>query len=143
MSGKTYSQFDEIPAKNWFKYFETKNLDWLIKSGTPAEQQKIDSFETLFNQQIDLFGLGEDFKRFFSLQKKVIKLKIDYAVTKKKHLLFHLELKQRELETSNPTKNEGMKYIELITLIEDSKNRSIDENSISAEKFYTYLNQMK
>lgn len=143
LSGKTYSQFDEIPAKNWFKYFETKNLDYFVISGNPTEQQKLKSFETLFNQQIELFGLSDEFVRFFNLQKKILKLKIDYALTKKGHLKFHLKLKEQELERSNPTQKEGKKYLELVAMIEDLKKRSIDENTISAEKFYTYLNQAK
>lgn len=141
--GKTYSKFDEIPAKNWFKYFETKDLDYFVISGTPTEIQKEKSFELLFNQQIKLFGLSDEFKRYFSLQKKILKLKIDYAITKKKHLQFHIDIKEKQLNQSNPTSADNINYLDLVARIEDVKNRSIDENTISAEKFYTYLNQMK
>tara|TARA_R110000851_G_scaffold220616_3_gene373477 strand:- start:611 stop:1093 length:483 start_codon:yes stop_codon:yes gene_type:complete len=141
--GITYAFLNEIPAKNWFKYFETKDLDNLVYKGKPTEEEKAKAFESLYNEYIQKFGLDESYLNFFKQQKNILKLKIEYALKKEGHIEMHLKLALKKLKETNPTSKASKSYLDVVAMIEDALNRNINDNDISAEKFYTYLNRLK
>jgi len=132
-----------MPAKKWFKYFETKGLKYFVFEGNPTEEQKQQSFETLYDQYIEKFGVNEEYLKFFNHQKKILQLRIQYALEKQPHIEMHLKIAVKKYQESNPTQGDAQSYLEVVAMIEKALNRNIDENNVSVEKFYTYLKQLK
>ena len=141
--GTTYLFLDELPAKKWFKYFETKDLNYFVFEGKPTEEQKVKAFETLYNEYISKFGLDEQYISHFNQQKNIELLKIKYALKKESHIFMHLKIALKKFEESKTIEEEPQTYLEIVASIEKGLNRNIDENNVSTEKFYNYLKQLK
>lgn len=141
--GNTYRFLDELPAKNWFKYFETKELKWFIKNGKPTDEELAKAFENLYNDYIVKFGLDENYISHFNQLKKIQILKIKYALKKEGHIAMHLKIALKKFEEGRGIEEEPKSYLSLVAMVEKGLNRNINEDTISTEKFYNYLNQLK
>ena len=136
-----------MPIYNWFKIFETNNLNYLVKKGDFSKDVLEKTWEIIFDEYIKTFGLNDSFKSYFDQTKKILDLKVKIALSEsenaKKKLLFKLKAIIHKYESLNPTQKDSENYMTTVVAIERMLNRSINEHEMTVNKFYTYLKQIE
>ena len=141
-SGVCYNSIEELPIWNWFKVFETKELNYLIKNGTVNDEQLSIVWRSLFAEYIDVFGIDESLSNYIKQEKRLVTLELEYAINKKGSDLFKIQIEREKIKEKDAKKVQG-DYMKLVTNVESALKREINEKEMSVRKFYTYLKDLK
>jgi hypothetical protein len=141
-SGVCYNSIEELPIWNWFKVFETNELKHIIIEGVVEDTILKDTWNKLFSEYIDIFGLDDNLVSHIKHEKKMVLLELEYAIKRRASDLFKIEL---EIENTKEKQSEKVQsdFMQVIAQVENALNRNINEKKISVRKFYTYLKQLQ
>lgn len=139
---KHYKSLKEISIKNWWEVMEGK-LENLIIEGNYTNVELVAIYEMLMQEYLDNFGTTEDYKLFLTR-------KLDYALALSEYVEEQSDHKKMLLEMAKIDFQEFMKVANrkdekpqslesLMMLVEKKMGFQINENIMSAFKFYTYL----
>jgi hypothetical protein len=138
-----FSDLHELPAFNWFRATETKNLTWLLKDRTKkCSQSKLEQvFQDLNDQLIDLFGISDNYLNY------MLKLRA-YNIAKAKWLLSDnnfdktmMLVAQQQLEEIAKQFGESKNVLAEKINAERILGFRIDVKQISVVEYYNYLNE--
>ena len=141
-SGVCYNSIEELPIWNWFKVFETNELKHIIIEGVVEDTILKDTWNKLFSEYIDIFGLDDNLVSHIKHEKKIVLLELEYAIKKKASDLFKIELEMLKVQEKQSEKVQS-DFMQVIAQVESALTRNIDEKKISVRKFYTYLKQLE
>jgi hypothetical protein len=127
-----FSDLHELPAFNWFRATETKNLTWLLKDRTKkCSQSKLEQvFQDLNDQLIDIFGISDNYLNY------MLKLLSDNNFDKTMMLVA-----QQQLEEIAKQFGESKNVLAEKINAERILGFRIDVKQISVVEYYNYLNE--
>lgn len=138
---KCWVSIEQMPIHNWQQILKTGDLKFIFKSQSGRVSKRIgDLWLELQQQYIDEFGLDEHFKKLLRLQKKLIRLRMDYVITGDRFLLNLIKITERDIDVLN--QGEAAKFYDQLDAVEKYKGFAIDPNTFTVIKWYYALKNM-
>ena len=125
--GVCYNSIEELPIWNWFKVFETNELKHIIIEGVVEDTILKDTWNKLFSEYIDIFGLDDNLVSHIKHEKKIVLLELEYAIKKKASDLFKIELEMLKVQEKQSEKVQS-DFMQVIAQVENALERNINEN---------------
>jgi hypothetical protein len=127
-----------MPTFNYLKVVDEDNITFMIKKkGLFGNHEK--AFENIQRQLVDRFGLSESFIEIIELQKEIIALKCEVAITGDKFNNTFIRIHEDELKKKLEQKS--LKSHELKILIEKWIGFKLNLHEISVSEWFSYLHQ--
>lgn len=146
-----FRTLDELPLSHWIKIYQEKDYKYLIKDidyriftineKINLEAEKI--WENIYDEYIDNFGFTKKYKRVLELERKIALLTCKMLIEDNPFINNELKIKKQQLDkekNNNTIDEKGNDFTRQIVLIEKWLNSSIEINTISTRKYFTYLN---
>lgn len=138
-----YNSIEDMPIYNWFKVNSTGDLRFcLIKHKSKYDNLKAkQSFDALYTEYIDTFGIGESYKKVLELKAHIIDLKIDRQIMDDPFIdnwinIAEIDLAELNAQTNKTNTNEVKVHLEKYL------GFRLNEKEVSVKEYYTYLNVM-
>jgi hypothetical protein len=127
-----------MPTFNYLKVVDEDNITFLIrKKGLFGNHEK--AFENIQRQLVDRFGLSESFIEIIELQKEIIALKCELAISGDKFNNTFIRIHEEELKQKLEQKS--LKSNELKILIEKWIGFKLNLHELSVSEWFSYLHQ--
>lgn len=134
---RAYLNIDTLPIAFWFAIHETNDYNGLVIKGRYSDDELDDLWTEIQQQYIDEFGLDEKFAEYLRLNKKLINLKIDLAVTERRHLENVILIVQSDIDGLYTAQKQT--FHDNLVLLEKSYQIIIDPMTTSTKKYYYYI----
>lgn len=135
---KYYDSIDTMPTFNYLKVVDEDNITFMIrKKGLFGNHEK--AFENIQRQLVDRFGLSESFIEIIELQKEIIALKCEVAISGDKFNNTFIRIHEEELKQKLEQKS--LKSNELKILIEKWIGFKLNLHELSVSEWFSYLHQ--
>ncbi len=135
---KYYNSIDTMPTFNYLKVVDEDNITFMIKKkGLFGNHEK--AFENIQRQLVDRFGLSESFIEIIELQKEIIALKCEVAISGDKFNNTFIRIHEEELKQKLEQKS--LKSNELKILIEKWIGFKLNLHELSVSEWFSYLHQ--
>lgn len=134
---RAYENIDALPVGLWFQINETNDLAPLVKKGRYLFEELEEIWVDIQQQYIDEFGLDSKFSLYLKLQKKLIKLEIDAAISEDRHLDNLILIARSDMEAVY--NQEKRNFLDNLVLLERSFQIIIDPLTTSVKKYYYYV----
>lgn len=138
-----YKSIEDMPIYNWFKVNSTGDLRFcLVKHKSKYDKNLAQkSFDTLYSEYIDFFGLGETYTKVLELKARIMDLKLEMKINNDTFIenfinMAEIDLKELQLQTNKTNTNEVKVYLEKYL------GFRLNEKEVSVKEYYTYLNVM-
>ena len=92
-----YELINKFPLSKWRACLEGDHSYTRMDLDVGSEDQDEASWEVLYNQYLDKFGLGDDQKRMFDLKKEIAFLQINYVIDGNEFLKNNINRLESEL----------------------------------------------
>ncbi len=133
-----YNSIDTMPTFNYLKVVDEDNITFMIrKKGLFGNHER--AFENIQRQLVDRFGLSESFIEIIELQKEIIALKCEVAISGDKFNNTFIRIHEEELKQKLEQKS--LKSNELKILIEKWIGFKLNLHEISVSEWFSYLHQ--
>jgi hypothetical protein len=127
-----------MPTFNYLKVVDEDNITFMIKKkGLFGNHEK--AFENIQRQLVDRFGLSESFIEIIELQKEIIALKCEVAISGDKFNNTFIRIHEEELKQKLEQKS--LKSNELKILIEKWIGFKLNLHELSVSEWFSYLHQ--
>lgn len=135
---KYYRSIDEMPIYNWIKCTEGK-LEYtrISDDGTKSNDHK--SWEFLYNEYLNKFGIGERYEKYLIQQQKLAILQADYVITRKKFTLTKIEMAKTKIKNLEVFFSTGQKIETILVWISKYMGYRIDPKLTSVTEYFTLL----
>lgn len=135
---KYYNSIDTMPTFNYLKVVDEDNITFIIKKkGLFGNHEK--AFENIQRQLVDRFGLSESFIEIIELQKEIIALKCEVAISGDKFNNTFIRIHEEDLKQKLEQKS--LKSNELKILIEKWIGFKLNLHELSVSEWFSYLHQ--
>jgi len=135
---KYYDSIDTMPTFNYLKVVDEDNITFMIKKkGLFGNHER--AFENIQRQLVDRFGLSESFIEIIELQKEIIALKCEVAISGDKFNNTFIRIHEEELKQKLEQKS--LKSNELKILIEKWIGFKLNLHELSVSEWFSYLHQ--
>jgi len=135
---KYYNSIDTMPTFNYLKVVDEDNITFMIKKkGLFGNHER--AFENIQRQLVDRFGLSESFIEIIELQKEIIALKCEVAISGDKFNNTFIRIHEEELKQKLEQKS--LKSNELKILIEKWIGFKLNLHELSVSEWFSYLHQ--
>ncbi len=135
---KFYNSIDTMPTFNYLKVVDEDDIKFMAKKrGLFGNYEK--AFEAIQRQLVDRFGLSESFIEIIELQKEIIALKCEVAITGDKFNNTFIRIHEDELKKKLEQKS--LKSNELKILIEKWIGFKLNLHELSVSEWFSYLHQ--
>ena len=128
---------DDIPSKIWFDVSGGANLLLLVVKGKYTYQELHERWIEIQQSYIDEFGLDENMAQRIRLQRELIQLKCEFALTGNRRLTNDIFIVESDLDLLN--EGEKVKFEDVQVKLERSFHVVIDGMKTSAKKWYYYI----
>lgn len=133
-----YNSIDTMPTFNYLKVVDEDNITFMIKKkGLFGNHER--AFENIQRQLVDRFGLSESFIEIIELQKEIIALKCEVAISGDKFHNTFIRIHEEELKQKLEQKS--LKSNELKILIEKWIGFKLNLHELSVSEWFSYLHQ--
>jgi hypothetical protein len=123
---------------NYLKVVDEDNITFMIrKKGLFGNHER--AFENIQRQLVDRFGLSESFIEIIELQKEIIALKCEVAISGDKFNNTFIRIHEEELKQKLEQKS--LKSNELKILIEKWIGFKLNLHELSVSEWFSYLHQ--
>lgn len=152
---KYYSSISLLPIWNWNKIHETQNLNFLLLKDDYTQDIEearkktfeiypylIDAWRMIYNEFLSKYGLPKEYIRFLNAQEKICLLRLDAYLTGDKTKLTFAEIEAVKLKNLTNEKRAG-DFMSSVIAIERKIGNFMDEKTISVDKFYAHLFDLK
>jgi len=127
---------DTLPIYNWFKFNDTQDYAYLGKGADES------TYHALMSEFIEVFNFTSNQKKIFELQKELILLRIELALTGNRRIKNRIKIVNDELSLlSIPETSEKQDFYQSIHFVESVLKTNIDEKSMSVRKFFVKYKQ--
>jgi hypothetical protein len=127
-----------MPTFNYLKVVDEDNITFMIKKkGLFGNHER--AFENIQRQLVDRFGLSESFIEIIELQKEIIALKCEVAISGDKFNNTFIRIHEEELKQKLEQKS--LKSNELKILIEKWIGFKLNLHELSVSEWFSYLHQ--
>jgi len=127
-----------MPTFNYLKIVDEDNITFMIKKkGLFGNHER--AFENIQRQLVDRFGLSESFIEIIELQKEIIALKCEVAISGDKFNNTFIRIHEEELKQKLEQKS--LKSNELKILIEKWIGFKLNLHEISVSEWFSYIAQ--
>jgi hypothetical protein len=127
-----------MPTFNYLKVVDEDNITFIIKKkGLFGNHEK--AFENIQRQLVDRFGLSESFIEIIELQKEIIALKCEVAISGDKFNNTFIRIHEEDLKQKLEQKS--LKSNELKILIEKWIGFKLNLHELSVSEWFSYLHQ--
>lgn len=141
-----YDSIDYLPVLAWEKIHATGDVSFLLKkrSAINASQKgELDkAWEALYNEYVNVFGLGEQFKRALEMQVSIALLKLKKITTGDENIQTFIDVKSLQLAEMQKN-NKGGDIYKAKKAIEKKMGIRIPLAEVSVREFYSYLRDLK
>ena len=135
---KYYDSIDTMPTFNYLKVVDEDNITFMIKKkGLFGNHKK--AFDNIQRQLVDKFGLSQSFIEIIELQKEIIALKCEVAISGDKFNNTFIRIHEEELKQKLEQKS--LKSNELKILIEKWIGFKLNLHEISVSEWFSYIAQ--
>jgi len=140
------NSLDTLPLWNWWQLQDTGNYKYLgngkLDDYTTASYS---IYEKVFNEFIELGGLGKEYEELLKMKQKWLILRSDYLLNedkdkKMKSIFLEIDIKEKEQQLSAVS---GVSKEEALIIIAENIHTHIDAKVITVKEFYTYINYYK
>lgn len=140
---KHYTSTEDMPIYNWFKINETSDVSYmLVNRGQMGNKEVLKkAFENIYSQYIDEFGINESYLKILELERNIILLYTDMALTKNLSLQNFIDMAEMDLSKSREAKKSNPR--ETVVYVEKHMGFPVNEHTTSVSKFYNYLKVMQ
>jgi len=140
-----YDSIDNMPIYNWFKVNETNDLRWISKvpdANISWHRKKLSaSWEKIFSEFIDTFGIPEKLKEIMELRRDIFVLKGQLALTGDRTLQLFVDIENEKLEKLL-SRERGSKSFQIKTYVEKFLGFKLNEKETTVREFYNYVNAL-
>jgi len=127
-----------MPTFNYLKVVDEDNITFMIrKKGLFGNHER--AFENIQRQLVDRFGLSESFIEIIELQKEIIALKCEVAISGDKFNNTFIRIHEEELKQKLEQKS--LKSNELKILIEKWIGFKLNLHELSVYEWFSYIAQ--
>ena len=148
---KTYRSLEDLPAWNFYQIRKNGDFRYLYKLEEYYDLEEIEPGEELpalwsdlFDQYIDTFGLGKEYKEALELRREIVILQAEVLMTKNTFLNNKIRHKQMRLDELTTTKDEQKisTFEEQVIALERWRKMPIDSKTITCVRFFYLMKQM-
>ena len=138
-----YNSIEDMPIYNWFKVNSTGDLRFcLTKHKSKYDNLKAkQSFDALYNEYIETFGIGETYTKVLELKARILDLKIERELTEDAFIENFINMAEIDLAALNSLTNKTNTN-EVKVHLEKYLGFRLNEKEVSVKEYYTYLNVM-
>jgi hypothetical protein len=144
-----FKSIDTLPIWNFYKVKESGDLRFMFKDEADYEVSEIrtkllaemlEVWKQIESDFTNDFGMTENFINRLILEKRVMRLELDYYCNKTAGAKGRFEQEKRMFESGGDVK---FSFEETIANIEMFAKFSIDERKCSTKRFFSYINLMR
>jgi hypothetical protein len=142
-----YETIDELPIKLWFDVHKTGNYGLLLKDirevNTEELKQLFETWEKIYNQYIERFGLSPEFLEDLELQMEIAKEKAEFIITGQRHLRTMYRIKEEELASNQKGTQEPLELEALLAKMSKHYGFKLNSQELTTAQYYGYLKSVK
>lgn len=147
---KPFPSIEVCPIWNFSKVTDTGNPAYIFimddyftipKLTKKQRNLSIKSWEFLFNEYLETFGLPEKAMKILKWEAKIAKMKIQMLEKRNWGMQAAINIEQKALDREKE-KDEKGSLEETIAFIEQHRKIALDQFKCSVKMFYTYVNLM-
>jgi len=137
---KAYDSLEEIPIAKWWSICDGE-FTKLIIDGSFTQLELYNIYIKLLQDYYDAFGTTEQHSKFVDARYEYACKLAQYIQHQDGTSKMFLIMAKEDLKDATPTKsnNKDIPLMELIVNLEKSLGFSLDKNTLSTYKFYSYL----
>ena len=137
---RVYESLEEIPIAKWWSVCDGE-LTKLIIDGGFTQLELYNIYIKLLQDYYDAFGTTEQHKAFVNARYEYACKLAEYIEKQDGTSKMFLLIAKQDLKEVTPTTNKGkeLSLMEIIVNLEKSLGFSLDKNTLSTYKFYSYL----
>lgn len=138
---------ETLPLWNWWKLQETNNYKYLSEDKdliNDYSKESAEIYENIFNEYIEIGGLGEEYLELLELKKKWINKRSQWILTGDKSVKMESKFLQVDIDDQENRLNKvsGVTKENALAVISEYVGH-ISEKEITVKQFYNYINYYK
>jgi hypothetical protein len=132
-----------MPLFNWLRCLEGK-LNYTRKNATEQDeitQEDLDSWNKIYDNYLDIYGLNDLAKRLMKLQVKLAKAKNDYIIRSNKFQFNVIRIIESEIEKVKGLTNKGITTESVLVHLSKFQGYHISVKTLTVREYFDLLKE--
>jgi hypothetical protein len=135
-----YKGIDDLPLYNWIKCNDGY-LKFTRKNETGSPEMDVVTWQNIYNEYLNEFGLSETYKRMLNAMKKKAILELDFVLTGDRFKLTEIEIEETRLKAMLQNGGKGMTIEESLIYISKWLGTWLNTKQITVREYFNLIEQ--
>lgn len=136
---ESYLEIDEFPLDRWEKC--QKNEFRYVNFDKVARENDAQKWIDLYNQYLEIFGLGEDMENYLNAKIHLARLRLQYLETGDGMILNYIAIEEGNVSNLDPSKFVGMTIDQCLVHLSKWMGQMIQKKAITIVEFKNLMNE--
>ena len=142
-----YDSIHNLPIRAWFDIHKTGEFRLLLKEDCYTNEEKINklfqTWESIYNEYIDIFGLSEEFLEDLNQQVELANYKADFVITGNKYLKTMIKIHEDKFNSEKKAESKEIELEILLARMSKYYGFKLESKELTVVQYYSYLNTVK